>query len=822
MKTFTSDTRPSLFAVLGIIIILMVLTIMGLHSVYNYRETQKNLSNEMKQNLDITLSSLKKNVAHFIESYALNEYDQLIYNAMEDQNHFAIIVNDYNMGKISGNKPYTTGKIRDNNWRIIDYKFNHSEHNKQLEQSFYSKQYEISSESGESIGTIRIYLSDRFMNEELNQLIKTSLINTTIISIILILSLYLSIRRYILKPLSSIVKVIKETDESGIPTKEVSSDGTKEILALSKTLNTMVQAIKSSRMALNEQHQYLQTVIDGVHEPIMVINKDFTVELKNKALLAENHLNKFFDPSHPRCFEYSNHCSDPSKNCKQICPMKEVMKTGKPLKVIHEYNNIEGKKQFVELSTTPLLDNNGNCTSVIEISRDVTSYIELQEELREQKNTFDYLAHHDPLTGLANRALFRDRLEQSINKSRRHKCKMALLFIDLDHFKEINDSMGHHKGDEILIDVTQRLNYLTRKEDTLARLGGDEFTIIMEEINQEQNASILATKILQTLSMPFIINEHSFYLSASIGISLYPDDGHYAQDLLKYADAAMYKAKDEGRNNFQYYNAQMTDMAFERVVMETSLNEALKKKELVVYYQPQIYIEANGDSKLLGMEALVRWLHPTMGLIPPSKFIPLAEATGLIVQLDQFVMKTAMKQLIKWYEQGLKPGKLALNLSMKQLHQKDFISILDTIIKETNCPPEHFELEITESQLMGKPEEAIEVLNQLSSMGIELAVDDFGTGYSSLSYLKKLPINKLKIDQSFIRGLPDDNEDVAISKAIIALAQALNLNIIAEGVETKEQKEFLLENGCSWIQGYLYSKPMAAEEMEKYIKDGLN
>ena len=313
-----------------------------------------------------------------------------------------------------------------------------------------------------------------------------------------------------------------------------------------------------------------------------------------------------------------------------------------------------------------------------------------------------------------------------------------------------------------------------------------------------------------------IVQRVQLYVSSSIGISICPDDGGSAQNLLKYADSAMYKAKAEGRNNFQFYSAEMTELAFERVVMEASLRAALKNKEFVVYYQPQIDARNN---VLMGMEALVRWNHPTMGIVSPAKFIPLAESTGLIVELDRVVMQKAMRQISTWYKEGLNPGRLALNLAMKQLQQKDFIEFLKEMMKITECKAQWLEFEVTEGQIMTNPGEAIKILSEISELGIELAVDDFGTGYSSLAYLKKLPIDKLKIDQSFIRDLPQDEEDATITKAVIALASSLNLKIVAEGVETKEQKDFLVENGCSNIQGYFYSRPVESDKMEVKLKD---
>jgi len=432
--------------------------------------------------------------------------------------------------------------------------------------------------------------------------------------------------------------------------------------------------------------------------------------------------------------------------------------------------------------------------------------------LNEQKDILAYQAHHDGLTGLPNRVLFNDRLEHGIELAKRHNTKLALFFIDLDHFKQINDSLGHQVGDRVLIAVAERLKAKIRKEDTLARLGGDEFTIIMEDLINVQDASLLAYQIQQVLTQPIHIEGHTLYTSCSIGISLYPQDDTDANNLIKYADAAMYKAKEEGRNNFQFYASEMTDFAMERMVMKASLRHAIDNNEFIIYYQPQIDARSG---KLTGMEALIRWQHPVMGLVQPVKFITLAEESGLIVEIDRWVMTTAMKQITQWYNAGLEPGVLALNLSMRQLRSDDFIEILQESMQAADFKPECLELEVTEGEMMKKPEESIIKLELISRMGIEIAIDDFGTGYSSLAYLKRLPVSKLKIDQSFIQGLPDDKDDVAIVKAIIALAESLDLELIAEGVETDAQKEFLLASGCEHIQGYYYAEPIPAEEIER-------
>lgn len=499
---------------------------------------------------------------------------------------------------------------------------------------------------------------------------------------------------------------------------------------------------------------------------------------------------------------------------KNIQVLKSIGEQQAETKLLKKSQNIID----VHISLSLLRDENLIPIGMVGYCQDISKRKKVEQELIEQKNILAHQANHDALTDLPNRILFNDRLEQGIEKAKRKGEKLALFFIDLDHFKEINDSLGHSVGDEILVAVTTLLKKTIRQKDTLARLGGDEFTVIIEELNGISSATSLARKILKVLSQPISIGGNVLYVSSSIGISLYPNDGVFSSDLLKYADAAMYRAKDEGRNNFQFYSSEMTELALERIVMESNLRRAIQNKEFVIAYQPQVDAVNN---TLLGMEALIRWQHPTMGLISPAKFIPLAESTGLIIEIDQYVMKTAMKQFSEWYGEGLNPGILSLNLAVKQLKQKNFIDIVQSMMRKTEVKPSWLELEVTEGQIMTNPEEAIKVLTDISNLGIELAIDDFGTGYSSLSYLKKLPIKKLKIDQSFVKDLPDDEEDVAIAKAVIALAKSLNLKIIAEGVETKEQKEFLVSNGCHNIQGYLYSKPVSAQEIKKILLNGL-
>ena len=464
----------------------------------------------------------------------------------------------------------------------------------------------------------------------------------------------------------------------------------------------------------------------------------------------------------------------------------------------------------ISISLSLLRDENGMPTGIVGINKDNTQRKKTENALFEQKNILHYQAHHDALTGLPNRVLFLDRLEQAMQKEKRHKKGLALFFIDLDKFKDINDSLGHAVGDMVLKLIAKRLSGTLRNEDTVARLSGDEFTIIAEELTEPEDASLLAEKILKVLSESMYINDHILYVSGSIGISLYPQDATDTDDLLKYADTAMYKAKKEGRNNFQFYSSDMTKFALERMAMKISLQKSIDNEEFIIYYQPQI--NTCSDS-LVGVEALVRWQHPTMGVLTPDTFIPLAEEMGMIMEIDQWVMETAMKQISEWYGSGLNPGVLALNISMKQLERKDFLFILTESIETCHFDPKWLELEITEGQMMRKPEEVIATLDQINYLDIGISIDDFGTGYSSLSLLKRLPIKRLKIDRSFIKDIPNDEEDIAIVQAVIAIAGSLKLDLIAEGVETSEQRDFLINNGCVNIQGYYYSCPVPAEEM---------
>jgi diguanylate cyclase (GGDEF)-like protein/PAS domain S-box-containing protein len=447
----------------------------------------------------------------------------------------------------------------------------------------------------------------------------------------------------------------------------------------------------------------------------------------------------------------------------------------------------------------------------IKLLTELTGDIAFAIDHLDKQEKLNYLAYYDVLTGLPSRTLFQDRLDQALTSANRHEGRLAVLLIDLDNFKNINDSLGHNAGDQLLKQLATRLANSLREGDTVARLGGDEFVSILVNVASEEDVTVVTQRILKLSAEPFTIDDHELFVTCSIGISLYPKDGEDAETLLKNADAALYSAKDKGRNNAQFCSAEMNVKALQRLTLENDLRQALKRQEFLLHYQPRVDL-CSGE--ITGMEALVRWQHPEQGLVPPGSFIPAAEDSGLIVPLGTWVLHTACAQNKAWQAAGLKPVCVAVNLSARQFRQQDLVELVTRILRETGLDAAYLELELTESMIMHDVEATIATLTRLKAIGVKFSIDDFGTGYSSLSYLKRFPIDFLKIDQSFVRDLTTDPDDAAITKTIISMAHDLGHKVIAEGVETEEQKSFLQLHHCDEMQGYLFSRPVPAEICE--------
>lgn len=487
--------------------------------------------------------------------------------------------------------------------------------------------------------------------------------------------------------------------------------------------------------------------------------------------------------------------------------LQEALQLGASWKTFMVSKRRNGERFWQQVTVSPILDDLDALSHIVLNIEDISDRVETQAQMEK-------LAFYDPLTGLENRRLFRDRLEQGLKHLRRSKKPMALLFLDLDQFKRINDTLGHDAGDELLCTVAQRLRDCVREEDIVARLGGDEFTILLANISSADDAGLVARKILRALLEPVTLSTQEVTVSCSIGITVAPEDSMNASVLMRNADLAMYRAKDQGRNNFQYFTDDMNIESLARMSLENELRIAVSNEDFVVHFQPQVDMTAG---RICGYEALVRWRHEQVDVIPPDRFIPVAEETGLIVKVGEIVLRQACLQLRALQSSGITDQTVAVNLSARQFRDRNLVPMVRRVLAETGLAPEWLELEITESMLMDNIDQAISILSELKALGVTIAIDDFGTGYSSLSYLTQLPVDKLKVDRSFVSNLPDSPRHTAITTAIIAMAQRLNLQVVAEGVETEPQASFLTGHQCNILQGFLFCHPVSAADLPQQM-----
>lgn len=464
--------------------------------------------------------------------------------------------------------------------------------------------------------------------------------------------------------------------------------------------------------------------------------------------------------------------------------------------------DFEGKERWSSVSGRPIFDSQGKFKGYRGVGRDITARKANEERIQ-------YLATHDGLTNLPNRTLFAEILNRTIQSSLRYNRKFAVLFIDLDRFKLINDTLGHEAGDMLLKLISDRLTQCLRTSDVIARLGGDEFVVLVHEVNDPKYVVTVADKILSSIVQPIMLLDQECRVTASIGICMYPANGQDEQSMMKNADVAMYRAKEEGKNNYQFFSEEINTQSLERLALETSLRHALERQQFFLHYQAKLDLKTR---QITGVEALLRWQHPELGVVPPLQFIPLAEETGLIAQIGQWVLNTACAQNAAWQREGIPPICMAVNLSARQFTDEFLLDHIAAALGQSGMDPQLLELELTESMVIQNPDRAIKLLLAIKKLGVRLAIDDFGTGYSSLGQLKRFPIDTLKVDRSFIRDIPRNAEDKAITKAIIAMGKTLSLTVVAEGVETEEQEAFLRDEACDEIQGFFFSKPIAPDE----------
>ena len=565
-----------------------------------------------------------------------------------------------------------------------------------------------------------------------------------------------------------------------------------------------------AEQALWANEAYLHAILH--HSPALISVKD----LEGNVILASEH---------HKHLEHVGEDGYLGKNVFDVYP-KEIAQTlwdvdlaardtQQPVEAELDLMHKDGSLHTYLMVKFPLRQPDGEIFGVCSICTDISERKLAETALREQQSRYNYMAFHDSLTALPNRSLFYDRIYHSLARSQRSGCKLALMLLDIDRFKVINDSLGHDSGDLLLKTIAARLHEGVRDMDTVARLGGDEFVVVLEGVHDLEDVKFIANKLLVTLARPLQISGHDISTTVSIGISLFPDDGQDTEELLKNADIAMYKAKEAGKNNCQFYTKGMSASAVNYLLLENDLRRALEQDQFILHYQPQVDLQTGS---LVGVEALVRWQHPDRGLVSPAHFIPLAEETGLIAPLGDWVLRKACYQQKRWLDSGKRVGRMAVNLSPRQFRQRNFPEKVAKLLSETGLPAHYLELEITESCAMEHAGETITHLNQLHQMGLFLAIDDFGTGYSSLSYLKRFPIQKLKIDSSFIHDIETDPNDTAIAKSIIGLAHNMQLEVVAEGVEKAAQSDWLRAEGCDQGQGFLFSKPLTAQQFESRFR----
>ena len=653
------------------------------------------------------------------------------------------------------------------------------------------------------IGTLYLLADQGDLRETVFLHLITSVI---IIAITLFITFLLAVKlqSFVTNPLrrlqDTVIK-IRQSDNYSLRAEKSTED---ELGDLVDAFNGMVAKIENDNLALRDSEERFRTLTAS--SPVGVFQTDedgqyiyVNARWREITNIYDIHLTQ----------EAWIKTLHPEQRYQVLSGWRECLSKGEEFRMEYRLLRDDGEDVNVICHAKPLTDANGEITGFLGSLSDIS-------ELKSVQLQLEQLALYDPLTKLANRNLFRNRLEKAIRQSQREKTSLALLFLDIDHFKKINDTMGHDQGDELLKAIAHRLRFCTRPGDTVSRMGGDEFTILVPEIKHPHEADAIARKILDVLKVPIRLTGVEVIITSSIGITIGLEDADDANSLMKNADLAMYRAKEQGRDNFQFFSHEMNVELTRQLSLEGEIRKALKMEEFELYYQPQIDLNIG---RLVGYEALIRWKHPEKGYIAPAEFIPVAEDSGLILPLGEWVLKTACHHIKEFNKKGLlsNNGHIAVNLSARQFHAPNLLEVIRELVAETEIQSSQLELEITESLLMDNLESKIHILQHIKNMGIRLAIDDFGTGYSSLSYLKRLPIDVLKVDRSFVMDIPDDKDDMEITAAVIAMAHKLGLSVVAEGVEKGEQAEFLKTNQCGFAQGYYFGKPMSVSDLYEHI-----
>jgi diguanylate cyclase (GGDEF)-like protein/PAS domain S-box-containing protein len=604
-------------------------------------------------------------------------------------------------------------------------------------------------------------------------------------------------------------KISQEITHKRIDGTLVDTDVTLNVFEIKgkKYLQAIIRDItekKAIEEALRQSEERYRTVLEDIEDGY------YEVDIAGNFTFFNDSICQIWGYSKEELMGMNNRQYTDEENAKKLFQaFNEVYSTGKPAKGFDwQIIRKDGTGRFIEASVSLLKDSSGKQIGFRGITRDVTERKRAEERIQ-------YMATHDSLTGMPNRLMFSQLLNHAIHSAKRYNRQLAVLFLDLDRFKAINDTLGHDAGDLLLQEIATRLKQTLRAVDVAARLGGDEFVILIEELSDLSQVETVTGKILSAVIKPMTLIGEECRVTASIGVSVFPKDAQDEQSLMKNADMAMYLAKEEGKNNFQFYSEDIQSRSLERLSIETNLRFALERNELSLQYQAQVDFKTN---EITGVEALLRWQNSNLGSVTPTQFIPIAEESGLIIPIGRWVIRTACAQNVAWQRDGLPPICMAVNLSLRQLMDEFLVEDIKNALKDSGMAPNLLELEITESMVMHNPTRMIAVLAKIKNLGVHLAIDDFGTGYSSLAQIKHFPVDTLKVDRSFIRNIPQDSEDKAITEAIIAMGKTLSLTVVAEGVETIEQMNFLKDHSCDEMQGYYFSKPIVPEQFADLLR----
>ncbi len=811
----TVNPRPrkrSLYGVVGLIIFAAVVAVMGTQAVYSYTVARTRIIETIEENSRQSIQALSKHLSNMIEAYAVNEYTNLVLAELERRGTLAIVVEDYNMGEILGQRAHVSGKIRDGAGNIVDYEPDDPGHARTLADCYFTARTDIFGLQGQALGTITVCNSDQAINSETRNIILATLVNTLVISITLIALLFLAMSRFLLRPISAIAGSVRQTDADGIPVHPAPGSATAELAALSDAVNHMVGSVRRSRASLRDSEFRWKFAVEGSGDGLWdwnVATNEVFFSRQWKSMLGyaehevENRIEEWEQRVHP----------DDLRNARTELQRHLDGETEIYINR-HRVRCKEGNYRWIlDRGIVVERAEDGTPLRMIGTHSDITEQVEHQKAL-------EHSATHDSLTGLPNRFLFSELIQRAMHRCRRNDSLLALLYIDLDGFKEINDEYGHDAGDELLIMVAQRMNRLLRQEDMIARLGGDEFVIAISDLARNSEVIPLLKRLLHDLNQTVTYREHEEHplqVSASIGVTFYPQAEPIGPEaLLRQADHAMYESKASGRNQYRVFDIDASSSLREHQRMVSALQNAIRQDELELHYQPKVDM---AGVQVLGFEALLRWNHPSEGLLYPDSFLPrLSQERELMLSLGRWVMETAFRQLSELRRAGYDVS-MAINVSAHELRSPDTYGLLESLLgRYPEIVPDRVELELLEVSALEDIEGAAEVIRAWQRLGIRVALDDFGTGYSTLGYLKNLPVDTLKIDKSFVIDMLHDSASFSILEAAMGLARAFRCDVVAEGVESLEHGEMLVQLGCRIGQGYAIARPIAPAKVRTWLE----